>query len=76
MFPNKQQLEELRAKYPTGTKIILHHMNDPYPVPPRTVGEVQFVDDGGNIHVLWSNGSTLAVIDGVDSFSKVPVGKK
>ena len=76
MFPNKQQLEELRAKYPTGTKIILHHMNDPYPVPPRTVGEVQFVDDGGNIHVLWSNGSTLAVIEGVDSFSIVPVDKK
>ena len=76
MFPNKQQLEELRAKYPTGTKIILHHMNDPYPVPTGTIGKVQFVDDGGNIHVLWSNGSTLAVIEGVDSFSIVPVGKK
>jgi hypothetical protein len=74
MFPNKQQLEELRAKYPTGTKIILHHMNDPYPVPTGTIGKVQFVDDGGNIHVLWSNGSTLAVIEGVDSFSIVPVG--
>lgn len=40
-FPNKQQLVPLRAKYPAGTKIILHHMNDPYPVPSETVGEVQ-----------------------------------
>ena len=51
MLPNKQQLDALRRKYPAVTKIILHRMNDPYPVPPGTVGEVQHVDDGGNIHM-------------------------
>ena len=69
-FPNKQVLAALREKYPAGTKIILHHMKDPYPVPDGTIGEVVTVDDAGNIHVRWQNGSRLAVIEGVDVFSK------
>ena len=44
-FPNKQELAALREKYPAGTKIILHHMKDPYPVPEGTIGTVQCVDD-------------------------------
>lgn len=73
-FPNKQELAALREKYPPGTKIILHHMNDPYPVPDGTVGMVEYVDDGGNIHVAWSNGRMLSVIEGVDVFSKCSGG--
>jgi len=72
-LPNKQELAALREKYPVGTKIILHHMKDPYPVPEGTVGEVVNIDDGGNIHVHWSNGSALAVIEGVDDFSEIHV---
>ncbi len=75
-FPNKQQLEALRRKYPAGTKIILHRMNDPYPVPPGTVGEVQYVDDGGNIHMVWQSGRTLSLIEGMDDFSKVTGSEK
>ncbi len=71
-FPNKQVLAALREKYPAGTKIILHHMKDPYPVPEGTIGTVQCVDDAGNIHVKWQNGSSLSVIEGVDDFSKAP----
>ena len=71
-FPNKRVLAALREKYPAGTKIILHHMKDPYPVPEGTVGEVAMVDDAGNIHVKWQNGSSLSVIEGVDDFSKAP----
>lgn len=51
-------------------------MNDPYPVPPDTVGEVQYVDDGGNIHMVWQNGRTLSLIEGVDDFSKVTGSEK
>ena len=76
MLSSKEQLEALRRKYPAGTKIIPHRMNDPYPVPPGTVGEVQYVDDGGNIHMVWQNGRTLSLIEGVDDFSKVAVGEK
>ena len=76
MLPSKEQLEALRRKYPAGTKLILHRMNDPYPVPPGTVGEVQYVDDGGNIHMVWSNGRTLSLSEGVDDFSKVTGSEK
>lgn len=75
-FPNKQELAALREKYPPGTKIILHHMNDPFGVPDGTIGEVVTVDDAGNIHMKWQNGSSLALIEGVDDFSKAPGGKK
>ena len=68
-FPNEQQLQALRERYPAGTKIRLNHMNDLYsPIPDGTVGEVQYVDDGGNIHMIWQNGRTLSLIEGTDSF--------
>lgn len=73
-FPNKQELAALREKYPPGTKIILHHMNDPFGVPDGTIGEVVTVDDAGNIHMKWQNGSSLALIEGVDVFSKCSGG--
>ena len=42
--------------------------NEKYPVPSGTIGEVTHVDDIGNIHVRWQNGSSLAIIPEVDSF--------
>ena len=69
-FPNERQLLALRERYPAGTRIRLNHMNDPYaPVPDGTVGEVQYVDDAGNIHMIWQNGRTLSLIEGVDDFT-------
>ena len=57
--------------YPKGTKVELHHMDDPFAPPSGTKGTVMFVDDIGQIHVKWENGSSLALIPNVDSFSKV-----
>ena len=69
-FPNERQLQALRERYPAGTRIRLNHMDDPYaPVPDGTVGEVQYVDDAGNIHMIWQNGRTLSLIEGVDDFT-------
>lgn len=31
-------------------------------------GDLQFIDDIGQIHVKWDNGSTLALIPGIDKF--------
>jgi len=71
-FPNKKEIARLREKYPTGTIIKLISMNDPYhPVPPKTLGEVTMVDDAGTIHMDWSTGSSLGLIEGVDSFTIV-----
>ena len=69
-FPNEHELKALRERYPAGTRIRLNHMDDPYaPVPDGTVGEVQYIDDAGNIHMVWENGRTLSLIEGVDDFT-------
>lgn len=76
-FPNERQLLALRERYPAGTRIRLNHMDDPYaPVPDGTVGEVQYVDDAGNIHMIWKNGRTLSLIDGVDDFTIITNDKE
>ena len=67
-FPTENELEMLRAKYPKGTRICLIHMNDPQPVPSGTIGEVALIDDAGNIHMIWQNGRSLAIIEGIDDF--------
>ncbi|MBQ9348530.1 MAG: DUF4314 domain-containing protein [Oscillibacter sp.] len=69
----REQVEELRGRYPPGSRIILNHMgDDPHPIPPGTEGEVRYVDDAGQIGVNWSNGRSLAVIPGVDDFTVQP----
>lgn len=76
-FPNERQLQSLRERYPAGTKIRLNHMDDPYaPIPDGTVGEVQYVDDAGNIHMIWQNGRTLSLIEGVDDFTIITDDKE
>lgn len=71
-FPSEKELQALREKYPAGTLIRLNHMDDPYnPIPPGTVGEVTFIDYGGNILMKWQNGRSLALIDGVDDFEVI-----
>ena len=61
-----------KEMYPKGTRVVLEHMDDPYPaVPPGTRGTVQDVDSIGQIHVHWDNGSGLALVPQVDSFRKM-----
>ena len=61
----------IRKMYPIGTKVELHHMDDPQAPPSGTVGEVIFVDDIGTIHVKWETGSSLGLIYVVDSYSRI-----
>lgn len=59
----------IKDKYPTGTKIKCIYMQDStHPVPFGTVGTVNYVDDANQIHVNWENGSSLALIPGIDEF--------
>lgn len=64
----ENKLNMIKKLYPRGTKITLINMKDDYPVPSRTKGIVDFIDDAGQIHVNWNNGSSLALIYGVDEF--------
>ena len=67
----QQELEQLRQQYPKGTRLKLISMEDPQGVPEGTVGEVELVDDIGQIHVRWETGSGLALIPEVDRFRRL-----
>lgn len=58
----------LRNMYPPGCRVELEDMEaDPYvKLSPGDLGTVQFVDDGGQIHVSWDCGYSLAMVFGVD----------
>ena len=62
------EINSLKEKYVKGTRIELLKMYDIQEVPPKTKGIVDFVDDIGQIHIQWENGSTLALNVGVDEF--------
>ena len=68
----RRQAEINRQRYPTGTRIHLNHMNDPWsPVPGGTRGTVACVDDIGQIPMKWDNGRSLPLNTDEDSFRKL-----
>ena len=69
---DRKFVELIKAHYPPGTRIRLNSMDDPYaPITPGTEGEVDFVDDAGQLHMKWDNGRSLALIPGEDSFTVI-----
>lgn len=71
-FPDQQVINRLRNIYPTGTRIVLEKMNDPYTsLKPGDGGKVVHVDDAGGIHIQWDKGSCLAAIYGIDVIRKL-----
>ncbi len=65
------KIEALRRTYKPGDRIEIVHMEDMHGVPPGTQGTVDYVDDAGNIHMLWDNGSRLALIEEIDKFKRL-----
>jgi hypothetical protein len=63
-----KKIELLKTKYPVGTVVVVLAMNDPHGVPSGTKGIVDHIDDIGQIHVSWDNGSGLALIPDEDEF--------
>ena len=70
---DRKMVNFIKEQYPPGTRIRLNSMDDPYaPILPGTEGEVDFVDDKGQIFMKWDNGRTLPLAPGEDSFTVLP----
>lgn len=67
----RKEVEELRNRYPKGTRVRLVYMEDVQAPPAGYTGTVRMVDDIGTIHVSWDNGSSLGVVYGVDKIEKL-----
>lgn len=57
----REQIERLKERYPAGTVVRLGQMEGEHQMPSGMEGKVTGVDDIGQIHVEWENGSTLAL---------------
>lgn len=72
-IPSQSQIDAMKRQYPEGTRVQLLKMDDDVQAPPiGTCGTVQCVDDVGSVHVVWDNGSHLAVVMGEDSCRIIP----
>ncbi|KXL53861.1 hypothetical protein CLNEO_10870 [Anaerotignum neopropionicum] len=67
-FLKPYQVEQIKKKYPVGTKIQLDHMDGERDMPDGLLGEVKYVDDQGQLHMKWQNGRNLALVPNLDSF--------
>lgn len=67
-----EKLQELRNRFPKGTRVRLISMNDPQSPPLGTEGDVIMTDDIGTVHVAWDTGSTLGAVYGVDEIVPLP----
>lgn len=64
----QRDCEKIRAEYPKGTQIELVEIGGEERMQPGLKGVVDMVDDMGQIHVVWENGSSLALNTGEDTF--------
>lgn len=67
---NEKQINSLKEKYPKGTQIVLKRMSGENQMPCGLKGTVTHVDDAGQIHMKWENGSSLALNVDEDTFEK------
>ena len=61
-------VENIKEKYTEGTRIELNIMKGESQMPSGLKGTVTHVDDAGQVHIDWDNGSTLALNVIEDSF--------
>ncbi len=64
----REEIARIKEMYPKGTPIRLYSMEGEQSVPPGSRGIVDHVDDIGQIHMKWENGSCLALNLEVDRF--------
>jgi len=64
----RNEVDRLRDLYLPGTRIILHKMEGEPRMYDGLEGSVTGVDDAGQIHMHWDNGSSLALSFEEDAF--------
>ncbi len=70
MFMSREKVEYMKKMYKSGERIVCDFMDDPQGVPSGTEGTIISVDDIGQIHVAWDNGSSLALTE-IDRYHKI-----
>lgn len=66
---SKQQIDLLKKHYKVGSEVELIRLNDETSdLKKGDRGIIQSVDDIGQIHVDWYNGSSLALVYQLDEF--------
>jgi hypothetical protein len=71
-FPSKAAVERVRAAYPSGCRVELISMDDPYAkLKPGERGTVRCMDSTGTVFVDWDCGSGLGIVYGVDHIRKL-----
>lgn len=68
---NREEIERIKETYPEGTPIRLHHMKGEEQMASGLKGKVKKVDDIGQIHMAWENGSSLALNPEEDQFTVI-----
>ena len=66
---SEDKLNKIKEKYPIGTKVkMLKDMDDKYPILAGTIGTIDYIDSEGQLHMIWGNGRTLALVPEIDEF--------
>lgn len=61
-------VDSLRNEIKQGDSVTLIEMVGELNMPSGLKGTVHCIDDAGNIHVKWENGSSLAIVPTVDNY--------
>lgn len=71
-YPSRETAALVRETYPTGCRVELVSMNDPYTrLKPGDQGTVTHVDDIGTVFVAWDSGAMLGAAWGADIIRRV-----
>lgn len=68
MYKKKNNINEIKSKYLPGMKVLLYEMVGEN-LPTGLKGTIKNIDDIGQIHVDWENGSTLPLNLDLDKFA-------
>lgn len=66
---SKKEIEKIKKIYIPGQKLELINLYSSFNVLlPGTKGMIEFIDDLGNIHVIWEHKKNIQLVVGIDEF--------